>query len=211
MTNLFVIAGHFVSYRWVSGPHNFLFILWNLLKTKKIVHQQKQTTNESNNCWSRLNASWAARNPFVGRMFVTPGLTKCVVSYKSCQVWSNLIMASSTWVQVIDIVIPKLCWALEWITFVGKRMHSQKYNVVVELLPRNQLKLSYRLGLTFLKNCCLALAYKLQVWCSPTYTECISLLFISKWAKSCRLQPNYYAIPNSYFLHRSSNVCYNII
>jgi len=47
VTNLFAIAGHFVSYRWVSGPHNFLVILWNLLKTKKIVHQQKQTTEES--------------------------------------------------------------------------------------------------------------------------------------------------------------------
>jgi len=34
----------------------FLVILWNLLKTNTIVHQQKQTTNESNNCWSRLNA-----------------------------------------------------------------------------------------------------------------------------------------------------------
>ena len=43
VTNLFAIAGHFVSYLWVSGPHNFLVILWNLLKTKKIVHQQKQT------------------------------------------------------------------------------------------------------------------------------------------------------------------------
>jgi len=38
---------------------------------KKIVHQQKQTTNESNNCWSRLNVSRAARNSFVGRLFVT--------------------------------------------------------------------------------------------------------------------------------------------
>jgi len=27
VTNLFAIAGHFVSYRWVSGPHNFLVIL----------------------------------------------------------------------------------------------------------------------------------------------------------------------------------------
>ena len=72
VTNLFAIAGHFVSYRWVSGPHNFVVILWNLLKTKKIVHQQKQTTNESNNCWSHLNASRAVRNSFVGRMFVSP-------------------------------------------------------------------------------------------------------------------------------------------
>jgi len=43
-----------------------------LLKTKKIVNQQKQTTNESNTCWSHLNASRAARNYFVDRMFVTP-------------------------------------------------------------------------------------------------------------------------------------------
>jgi len=26
VTNVFAIAGHFVSYRWVSGPHNFLVI-----------------------------------------------------------------------------------------------------------------------------------------------------------------------------------------
>ena len=59
VTNLFGIAGHFVSYRWVIGPHNFLVILWNLLVQ---------------DCWSRLNASRAARNSFEGRMFVTPVL-----------------------------------------------------------------------------------------------------------------------------------------
>jgi len=32
--NLFAIAGHFVSYRCISGPHKFLVILWNLLKRK---------------------------------------------------------------------------------------------------------------------------------------------------------------------------------
>jgi len=47
VTNLFAIADHFVSYRWVSRLHNFLVILSNLLKIK-IVHQQKQTTNENN-------------------------------------------------------------------------------------------------------------------------------------------------------------------
>ena len=71
---LFAIAGHFVSYRWVSGPHNFLVILWNLLMTKKIV-QQKQTTNESNKNPCELNASRAARNSFAGRMFVTSALS----------------------------------------------------------------------------------------------------------------------------------------
>jgi len=35
VTNLFAIAGHFVSYCWVSGPRKFLVILWNLLKMKK--------------------------------------------------------------------------------------------------------------------------------------------------------------------------------
>jgi len=45
-----------------------------LLKTKKIINQQKQTTNESNNCWSHLNASRAARNSFVDCMFATPDL-----------------------------------------------------------------------------------------------------------------------------------------
>jgi len=59
VTNLFAIAGQFVSYRWVIGLHNFLVILWNLLVQ---------------DCWSRLNASCAARNSFAGRMFITPGL-----------------------------------------------------------------------------------------------------------------------------------------
>ena len=59
MTNLFAITGHFVSYRWVIGPHNFLVMLRNLLVQ---------------DCWSRLNASRAARNSFAGRMFVTPDL-----------------------------------------------------------------------------------------------------------------------------------------
>ena len=65
VTNLFAIAGHFVSYRWEIGPHNFLVILWNLLVQ---------------NCWSLLNASQATRNSFAGRMrpasrmFITPAL-----------------------------------------------------------------------------------------------------------------------------------------
>ena len=58
VTNLFAIAGHFVSYRWVSGPHNFLVILWNLLKTNKNV-QQKQTTNETN----KKTFVWMLRGP----------------------------------------------------------------------------------------------------------------------------------------------------
>ena len=62
--HLFTVAGHyfqsrqsnFVSYCWVIGLHNFLVILWNLLVQ---------------DCWSHLNASWAARNSFAGRVFVT--------------------------------------------------------------------------------------------------------------------------------------------
>ena len=61
VTNLFAIAGHFVSYRWLSGPHNFLVILRNLLKTKKIVHQQKQTTNESNKKFKTAGLAWMLR------------------------------------------------------------------------------------------------------------------------------------------------------
>jgi len=45
-----------------------------LVIKKKIVNQKKQTTNESNTYWSHLNASRAARNSFVDRMFVTPDL-----------------------------------------------------------------------------------------------------------------------------------------
>ena len=73
MTNLFAIAGHFVSYRWVSGPHNFLVILWNLLKTKKLFIN-RSGSKKVQDCWSRLNASRAARNSFAGPMFVTSGL-----------------------------------------------------------------------------------------------------------------------------------------
>jgi len=62
-TNLFAIAGHFVSYRCVSGPHNFLCIPWNLLKTKKIVHQRKQTTNESNKKFKTAGLAWILRGP----------------------------------------------------------------------------------------------------------------------------------------------------
>jgi len=91
VTNLFAIVGHFVSYCWVSGPHNFLVILWNLLKTKTIVHQQKQTTNESNNCWSRLNASRGARNSFVGdmRTACSSPLIYRVKASHSTQVWCD--------------------------------------------------------------------------------------------------------------------------
>jgi len=63
MTNLFAIAGHFVSYRWVSGPHNFLVILWYLFKNEKIVHQQKQTTNESNKKFKTAGLAWMLRRP----------------------------------------------------------------------------------------------------------------------------------------------------
>ena len=82
MTNRFAIAGHFVSYRWISGPHNFSVILWNLLKTKKIVHQQKQTANEVQDRWSRLNASRAAPNSFAACMFATPVLNALDVQRK---------------------------------------------------------------------------------------------------------------------------------
>ena len=63
VTNLFAIAGHFVSYRWVSRPLNFLIILRSLLKTKKIVHQQKQITNESNKKFKTAGLAWMLRGP----------------------------------------------------------------------------------------------------------------------------------------------------
>jgi len=49
------------------------------VKNEKIIHQQKQTTNESNNCWSRQITLRAARNSFVGRVFVTPDLKTRVI------------------------------------------------------------------------------------------------------------------------------------
>ena len=162
VTNLFAIAGHFVSYRWVRGrpvttggllgvtpptkssklpklkhetlymswvfafrvsspphkqksprrnanppvenflatvlvrgPHNCLVILWNLLKTKKIVHQQKQTTNEINNCWSRLNASRAARNSFVARR---PHIRHpCSEQNSVVRLKSNILVTQNFW------------------------------------------------------------------------------------------------------------------
>jgi len=54
--NLFAITDHFVSYCSASGLHNFLVILWNLLKTKKIVHQQLQ---ELQNFWKLKTAGLA--------------------------------------------------------------------------------------------------------------------------------------------------------
>jgi len=36
MTNLFDIADHFVSYRWVSGPHNFLLRFTNCGRMSQI-------------------------------------------------------------------------------------------------------------------------------------------------------------------------------
>ena len=109
MTKLFAIAGHFVSYRWVSGLHNFLVILWNLLKTKKKFHQQKQTTNESNNCWSRLNASQAARHSFVGRMFVTPVPHKNANSNVS---WLYLLFTQKLQCRWCDRLPNGMIWAV---------------------------------------------------------------------------------------------------
>ena len=81
VTNLFAIADHFVSYCWVSGLHNSLVILWNLLNMKNIVHQQKQTVSpicfagrttlfcRPHVChlWSKQNTSQALyfRNSFI--------------------------------------------------------------------------------------------------------------------------------------------------
>ena len=109
MTKLFAIAGHFVSYRWVSGLHNFLVILWNLLKTKKNFHQRKQTTNESNNCWSRLNASQAARHSFVGRMFVTPVPHKNANSNVS---WLYLLFTQKLQCRWCDRLPNGMIWAV---------------------------------------------------------------------------------------------------
>jgi len=70
VTNLLATAGHFVSYRWAIGQHNFLVILWNLL----VQDCWSRLNAKVQDCWSCLNASRTARNSFVGRMFVTPAL-----------------------------------------------------------------------------------------------------------------------------------------
>jgi len=56
VTNLFAIPGHFVSCHWVSGPHNFVVILWNLLKRKKLEAGEAKFTTAG----LVLNASRAA-------------------------------------------------------------------------------------------------------------------------------------------------------
>jgi len=83
VTNLFAIAGHFVSYRWVSGPDNSLVILWNLLKNEK---KRLEASKKVQDCWSRLNTSRAARNSFAGRMFVTSGPDE-INPAPSCMCW----------------------------------------------------------------------------------------------------------------------------
>jgi len=82
--NLFAIAGHFVSCRWVSGPHNCLVILRNLLKTKKkLVHQQKQTTRllASPECFAGRTKFFCG--PHVGHLCTRLNITEHVrVSHK---------------------------------------------------------------------------------------------------------------------------------
>jgi len=79
VTNLFAIAGHFVSKCWVIRPHNFLVILWNPL----VQDCWSRLNAKVQDCWSRLNTSRAARNSFEGRMFVTPGLQCGLFSQES--------------------------------------------------------------------------------------------------------------------------------
>jgi len=78
VTKLFAIAGHFVSYRWLSGPHNFLVILRNLLKTKK-----RSGSKKVQDCWSRLNTSRAARNSFFSAVY-TQYSAVYTVSIRQC-------------------------------------------------------------------------------------------------------------------------------
>ena len=165
VTNLFAIAGHFVSYRWVSGPHNFLVILWNLLKTKKIVHQQKQTTNESNNCWSRLNASRAARNSFVdrmrpvGRVFVTPALKQ------------RLSILSNSFCTRVFVRLSNLFWNL--VTVLSSQSKSGSYLPVSHQVTRI---CSRHHSASKLKN-----ALHIQYRRSRYQSEITWKTFISKW------------------------------
>ena len=55
--NLFAIAGHFVSCRWVSGPHNCLVILRNLSKAKKKTCPSTETNNKT------AGLAWMLRGP----------------------------------------------------------------------------------------------------------------------------------------------------
>jgi len=47
---------------------------------------------------------------------------------------------------------PALCWFPDWTIFVRKSRHGQQYNQSVEVLPHNQLNLSYWFGLNFLRK-----------------------------------------------------------
>jgi len=87
---LFADAGHFVSYHWVSGPHNILVILRNLLKTKKIVHQQKQKTNESNKKFKTADLAWMLRRPHEILLRAAPCLKLCaVLTYLDLKMGNN--------------------------------------------------------------------------------------------------------------------------
>ena len=108
-TNLFAIAGHFVSYCWVSGPHNFLVILWNLLKTKKFVHQQKQTTNKSNqnlrNSTSLSGSDIALQRLEAGqRKFKTAGLAWMLRRPHEIILWAPCGPCSSPLFQSITVM-----------------------------------------------------------------------------------------------------------
>jgi len=73
-----------------------------LVKNEKTCSSTK--TNESNNCWSRLNASRAVQNTFVGRMFVTPDL-KCDPSCARLQILYVSLARLSHLILVISKII----------------------------------------------------------------------------------------------------------
>jgi len=60
----------------------------------------------------------------VVRQHINAGLTKCVVSYRSCQMWISRIMASSICSLLFKLFHshrPALCWPRDWTIFVRKK------------------------------------------------------------------------------------------
>jgi len=95
-----------------------LVILWNLLKTKKSVHQQKQTTNESN-VSRAARTSFAARGRHVRHLWFRLNFVKnvCLNYYSRHLVLFKLITPESSnefpWISIRQLVKPRANYCVD--------------------------------------------------------------------------------------------------
>ena len=120
---------------------------------------------------------------------INAGLTKVVLSFKALNCEESLSwhpaavlrkFFTSSYSRYAELYTGLFLWE--------KRRPGQQYNFFVELLPHNELNLSHRLGLSFLKK--VVLLYELQAWgigLRASSTCYISLLFIREWVATCCL------------------------